>query len=68
VSNIGKTLLRGHALLDEGRPWFTAEGLFRWRLSDGTGRAQCECGELSDPGITQATAKRWHRVHKDSLR
>ncbi len=64
MSNRGKTFLRGHALRDEGRLHYTAEGVFRWR----GGHAKCECGLLSEPGITQAAAQRWHREHKDAIR
>ncbi len=64
MSNIGKTLLAGHALQDEGKAHYTDEGLFRW---DG-GRAMCECGALAPKGVGVRAAQRWHREHKDSLR
>ena len=64
MSNVGKTLLRGHALRDEGRPHYTAEGVFRWK----GGHAKCECGLIFPAGLTQAAVQRFHREHKDSLR
>lgn len=64
MSQVGKTLLRGHALRNEGRRRYDASGLYDWHGD----YAMCECGLLSQPGITQTAAKRWHREHKDSLR
>lgn len=70
MSNIGKTLLRGHALRDEGRVHYGADGLYvgGWPPPGATLHAACSCGLLSPPGISQTAAKRWHREHKDSLR
>lgn len=64
MSNIGKTLLPGHALQYEGKPYFTALGQFSFH----GGRAMCECGQLAPRGISQTAVKRWHRDHKDSRR
>jgi hypothetical protein len=65
MSEIGKTLLRGHALRDEGHLRYTDEGIFRWQAE----HAKCECGALSPVTVTnQYQAKRWHREHKDSFR
>ena len=71
MSNVGKTLLKGHALRDEGQPAYLSDGTFdlNWRYRrTREGRAKCSCGALSEMGVTQAEAKRWHRAHKDSLR
>jgi hypothetical protein len=64
MSNLGKTLLRGHALQYEGRPRFESSGVFSFRGE----HAMCECGQLAPGGISQKAAQRWHREHKDSLR
>lgn len=64
MSQVGKTALRGHGLADEGKPHYNAQGFFRWE----GGHAKCECGLLSEAGVSQAAAKRWHREHKDAVR
>lgn len=64
MSNVGKTLLRGHGLRCEGRAYWDAAGRFSFYGE----HAMCQCGQLSPRGISQNAAKRWHREHKDSLR
>lgn len=64
MSNIGKTLLRGHALQYEGGLRWDSRGIY----SPYGEYAMCQCGELSPRGISRNAAKRWHREHKDSLR
>lgn len=67
MSQIGKTLLRGHALEGEGAYRYERDGITPTGYRD-RGSARCSCGELSDPDISIGAAKRWHREHKDSLR
>ena len=64
MSNVGKTLLRGHALHYEGRSFWDSRGMF----SLSGEYAMCECGQLAPRCISQAAVKRWHREHKDLLR
>ena len=72
MTQVGKTLLKGHALRHEGRPWYDAEGGYVTdygrRVYAGDLRAKCSCGALSEPNVSQTAARRWHREHKDSLR
>lgn len=70
MSDRGKTLLRGHALRDEGITRYSKTGqlLTYWRWKTDEAHAMCECGALSPANISQAAAKRWHRAHKDTLR
>jgi hypothetical protein len=66
MSQVGKTLLRGHGLEGEGNRRFERDGITESR--DGSGSGRCSCGALSEPGISTKAIKRWHREHKDSLR
>lgn len=68
MSQVGKTLLKGHTLRDEGGVWYDQTGKVRAHWIKGDRHAKCSCGELSPPNISQSAAKRWHREHKDSLR
>jgi hypothetical protein len=67
------TRLPGHGLWREGWPVIATpgqgpgwrEGLHRGDI----GRALCECGEMSEPLLSAAERKRWHRdVHKPAVR
>ena len=66
MSNVGKTMLRGHALRNEGLSIYDANGKQDW-WGEGS-HGLCECGQLFGPGLSQTAVKRAHRVHKDSLR
>jgi hypothetical protein len=69
MSNLGKTLLKGHALSDEGAVRYDQHGnSVDHPFAAVPLHAICQCGALSPAGISQAAAKRWHREHKDSLR
>ena len=68
MSQVGKTLLRGHTLRYEGAVCFDARGKRPMDYEVTNLHAKCSCGELSPPNISQSAAKRWHREHKDSLR
>jgi hypothetical protein len=50
----GKTLLKGHSLLFEGRCL-------------GVGKAICSCGQKSDNLPSNAARQRWHKEHKDAI-
>ena len=62
MSMKGKTLLKGHTLLGEGRP---IETCFR---GIGKGKAYCSCGQLSPVLECTAARKRWHKEHKQAIR
>lgn len=64
MSNVGKTRLAGHGLQYEGRRRYNADGRYDWHGD----YVKCECGLLSEPGITSTAARRWHDVHKDEIR
>jgi hypothetical protein len=70
MSNRGKTLLRGHALREEGRP-FTAHGtaLFSGdtRFKPGEGHGLCECGAVSPILASDRQRKAWHAQHKQAV-
>lgn len=68
MSNRGKTLLKGHALQQEGHPtaWDSIYGW--WRFDPTWGRGHCECGAAAPLGISVKAVQRWHREHKDALR
>jgi hypothetical protein len=65
------TRLPGHGLYREGWPVISPEQGRGWhpapRRSD-IGRALCECGEMSEPLLSAAERKRWHRGHKAAVR
>lgn len=81
-SNIGQTLLKGHALRSEGaafyRPACTKLDCFEHRkhcsstgpqrMEAGGGHALCECGEQSEHLNSKGQRKRWHAEHKDAVR
>ena len=69
MSNVGKTILKGHGLWHEGAVQWDQDG--RWVTYPWRGtplHAKCRCGALSPVGISKNAAKQWHRGHKDSLR
>lgn len=72
MSQRGTTIVRGHALRDEGapydehgRPRQTADGGVQ---HGGTGHALCECGQLSPLLASDRERKSWHRGHKAEIR
>lgn len=82
-SNLGQTLLKGHALRREGaafsKPDCTLVDCFQHRkrnieddkpslMNAGGGHALCECGEQSDHLNSKNQRKRWHAEHKDEVR
>ena len=82
-SNVGQTLLKGHALRREGaafsRPRCTLHECFEHRkhhpdddqpqhMQAGAGHALCECGEQSEHLNSKGQRKRWHTAHKDEIR
>lgn len=68
MSERRKTTLKGHSLVNEGKPYaFSDEG--NWLRCDGTaGRGLCSCGKPSPIFTSDAARKRWHRDHKDQVR
>lgn len=61
------TLLPGHGLRAEGKPYLRLDG--RWvRAENEVGRGVCSCGESSEIAISDAARKRWHADHKEQLR
>ena len=61
----GQTLLKGHTLRREGKP-FHLSG-YSVQYSTG-GHARCSCGEYSAWLNSDADRKRWHAVHKEEIR
>jgi hypothetical protein len=63
VSNVGKTLVKGHTLRFEGMALYDDDGsgIYGWSR---TGRGECSCGERSPVLESNAARKRWHREHK----
>lgn len=61
----GKTLVKGHSLLDEGAP-FDQRGTRRDPdARGGLGYAKCSCGAMSPYLHSDRQRKAWHRdVHK----
>jgi hypothetical protein len=57
----GKTLLKGHTLMDEGQPLGTGR-----RSGDGVGG--CSCGARSPVLFSNAARQRWHKDHKENQR
>lgn len=73
ITRRGQTLLRGHALRNEGRPFVHERNLrgeyVLQRVFGGSfGRAACECGAASPLYYTTAARKQWHREHKETVR
>jgi len=66
MSNVGKTMVKGHGLIAEGMVAFDREGkaVSYWRRGTNEAHAQCRCGELSPAGISMSAARKWHRQHK----
>jgi hypothetical protein len=54
----GKTLLKGHALFNEG---------IRFGESK-IGPANCECGAQSENLPNTSQRQNWHRAHKESIK
>ncbi len=54
----GKTLVKGHSLLFEGK----TPGAIRWTGGEGPGK--CSCGVLSPSLPTTGARQRWHKEHK----
>jgi hypothetical protein len=70
VSNVGKTVLKGHGLQDEGKPYYNRRGKFTSMHREDAYYLYglCACGETFGPGWTQSKIKQAHRDHKDALR
>ena len=66
MSNVGKTMVKGHGLISEGEVKFASDGTYvsYWRVGTNEAHAQCRCGAMSPAGISQYAAKKWHREHK----
>ncbi len=66
------TRLPGHGLYREGWPVISPDHAYGWKPAQhraDIGRALCECGEMSEPLMSAAERKRWHReVNKPSVR
>ena len=63
MSNIGKTLVKGHTLLFEGQP--LGIDIYARR---GLGRGKCSCGAMSELLLSNAARKRWHKQHKEEVK
>ena len=59
MSNRGKTLVKGHVLLFEGKP--CGNTIYQLR---GFGFGKCSCGLSSERLGSNAARKRWHKQHK----
>ena len=60
----GKTLVKGHTLVMEGRlSWCRYDS-----LSHHFGRGTCSCGAQSDELPTTTARQRWHRNHKEEMK
>ena len=69
MNNVGKTVLKGHGLRNEGIVQYDQNGQWVFYPQGSTSlHAKCRCGALSPAGVSQNAAKQWHREHKDSLR
>jgi hypothetical protein len=70
VSNVGKTVLKGHGLQSEGKPYYSKDGYYRsaWLSDMDRQYGLCACGETFGPGWSQSAIKRAHRTHKDQIR
>jgi hypothetical protein len=69
VSNVGKTLLKGHGLRWEGAVVHDSDGyVASSRFSTDQLHAKCACGALSPAGISRYGARKWHREHKQEIR
>lgn len=73
MSQRGKTLLKGHALIGEGcdvQAYGRTGLIAKWDRSSDRSLAQggCTCGALSPAGLSKRGRQRWHREHKDALR
>lgn len=66
MSQRGKTVLKGHSLLDEGAA-YSIDGCRIW-YTRGDGHGKCSCGALSDPLPSNSQRKQWHRDHKELVR
>jgi len=55
----GKTLLKGHTLLNEGKAVGRAAG---------AGLGGCSCGARSEELPSNVARQRWHKQHKDEIR
>ena len=69
------TRLAGHALRSEGKPfWWSSQDLRYVRTNalhgadTGDGFALCSCGKASQMLHSNAERKRWHVVHKRTVR
>lgn len=69
MSNRGKTLVKGHALLQEGWP-YRDEGMPReWRdVNPALGHGKCSCGATGPLDYSNAARKRWHQLHKQEVK
>lgn len=57
----GKTLLRGHTLISEGRA-------YRHGIQVRVGVGRCSCGAVSPELTGNSARKRWHADHKADVR
>lgn len=73
MSNVGKTLVRGHGLLKEGHgyvqrgcevPACVSGNAKNWN----EGHASCACGAYSPHLFSTYARKAWHRQHKAEIR
>lgn len=82
-NNVGQTLLKGHALRGEGRPFSNPtcvqEACEKHRrrnpdddrasaMLDRSGHALCECGDKSEHLESHGARKTWHKAHKEAKR
>lgn len=70
MSAVGQTVVAGHGLQREGRP-FRRDFLWnRWIFlgPSGEGVGLCRCGQASPVLPTNAARRRWHNEHKAQAR
>lgn len=66
MSRVGKTVLKGHGLLFEGKAYQENGSPFSW--SEKVGCGKCSCGALSPVLPSKRKRQQWHRQHKDEVR
>lgn len=62
----GQTLVKGHTLRDEGKPyWLNVTGIpVLQQRGESWGRGLCSCGVISDNMQSTRARRRWHVEHK----
>ncbi len=67
ASRLGKTEVKGHGLLYEGRPFLDDKGRTVGVGSTLATRSACRCGMAAPAGAGVRGAQRWHAEHKATI-